>query len=212
MQPYKVCALREAFEEAGVLITAPPPRIPAAEIDAARKKVHASPRYMQSFLTEHNLSLAVSGLHWHANWLTPANIPRRYNAHFFVTTLSNPCNFLPSSDLVETVGVNLYTPREAIEAALAHEITLYPPQFYIMCDMFRLKNYQDYKPPANVVQYCPVPKDGRRFLILPGDDENVRNRMSAETATKSGFVIRGAERRGIPGLHDFSVGSISHKL
>lgn len=210
MGEYKACAIRETFEESGVLISEPHPEISPAEVTSARKKVHDDASYLDVFLKEHNLKLAVSALHHHANWLTPKTVPRRFNAHFFVTTLKNPSNFMPSSDYVETVGVNMYSPREAIDAALSSTISLYPPQFYLMCDLLNLKDYTKYTAPKKVIQYCPEPRG--TYLALPGDGGDAVNRVEIGKPTKSGFVIKGARRKNVPDFHDFEVKNTSTKL
>lgn len=115
----RLCALREAFEETGLLL------IPATSSDAAvtraigpheagmtdaewstaRTSVHDDARNFLPFIRHvmqrssattknvKSLSVALQPLHHHSNWVTPRNMVRpakRFDTHFFITVLDTP--------------------------------------------------------------------------------------------------------------------------
>jgi nucleoside diphosphate-linked moiety X motif protein 19 len=156
MQTVKLCAIRETFEESGVLLFEPTTSADGPkqkEIEEKwrkvddrtktqlREKVHSSGRKFVD-LFEKNLGKevrpAVSRLtHW-ANWVTPLMLPRRFDTHFFISVLPSasspdaspdetPYYKLASSDGVETSIAEWLTPTQAIRRALAHTANLSYP-------------------------------------------------------------------------------------
>lgn len=153
MQTVKLCAIRETFEESGVLLFEPTTPSEAAHQKEAEEKwrlvgdrakaklredVHSSGKefvtlFDQSFAK--GVRPAVSRLtHW-ANWVTPLMLPRRFDTHFFISVLpssSSPASSpddtpyykLASSDGVETSIAEWLTPTQAIRRALAHTANL----------------------------------------------------------------------------------------
>ncbi len=80
----------------------------------------------------------------YSNWITPRSVVRpakRFDAHFFITVLDTPDVFGSdkslqiSADGAETLSLRLQTPREIMYAGITDQISLFPPQFYILADL-----------------------------------------------------------------------------
>jgi 8-oxo-dGTP pyrophosphatase MutT (NUDIX family) len=75
-------AVRETFEETGVLLTAP-----AHDLSAYRVEVEAGRLAFPTLLRRYQLGVDASAVRPWARWVTPPGQPRRYDTHFFVAAL-----------------------------------------------------------------------------------------------------------------------------
>jgi 8-oxo-dGTP pyrophosphatase MutT (NUDIX family) len=86
-----VAAVRETFEESGVLFASPGPDAPfvadTTEFEAERRALDAGELDFHEFLTARGLTLRADLLGAWAHWVTPAFEPRRYDTRFFVATV-----------------------------------------------------------------------------------------------------------------------------
>lgn len=175
MQSLKLCALRETFEETGLLLlpssTPSPCGLPtsravghqeagmsAEEWAHARNDVHHNAVDFAPFLRKVSEKLGLRGtlgkgehvlpelapMAHYSNWITPRSVVRpakRFDAHFFITVLDKPDVFGDkeslniSADGSETLSLRLQTPREIMYAGITDQISLFPPQFYILADL-----------------------------------------------------------------------------
>ncbi|KAI8587466.1 NUDIX hydrolase domain-containing protein [Geranomyces variabilis] len=112
---YFIAAIRETFEESGVLLTQPAPQMSSADLHAWRKKVHSDPRLFIEFCKAANIRPDVQGLiHW-SNWITPPVEVSRFDTHFFLTVL-NESHADTQCDGVETLELEWLTPQQAVDA------------------------------------------------------------------------------------------------
>src|SRR5919197_4614896 len=83
----RACAVREVFEETGILLAtgARPPS--PAERGAARRRLLAGELEFFVFLARDGLSVDGERLHVAGRWITPEHSPVRYDAHVFVARL-----------------------------------------------------------------------------------------------------------------------------
>ncbi len=128
---YWVAALRECFEEAGVLLaygptagTAAHPGVRRGELlsfaapeDEARFATHRSAlnagrRRFVDVCTEEGLELAADAVQYFAHWITPRGAPRRYDTRFFVAAA--PPKQTALHDASETVEHLWTSPDEAL--------------------------------------------------------------------------------------------------
>ena len=75
-------AVREIFEETGVLVTVPP-----ADLSSARADVEGGRISFGGLLRERGLASTPVRLRPWARWVTPAGETRRYDARFFIAAL-----------------------------------------------------------------------------------------------------------------------------
>lgn len=123
-----VAALRELFEEAGVLLTHIDGHAGVvldaenrAVLDTLRPEVQAGRSLVQIAL-ERGLALAPEHLVYFSHWITPVVSPRRYDTRFFVA--EDRAEQDASACGVETVEGDWFTPVAMLERAAAGAATL----------------------------------------------------------------------------------------
>lgn len=179
-----VAALRECFEEAGVMLagtteaagTTPPDlRDPAvAERFAAhRRALNEGRTGMIQVCEEEGLVLATDTLHYVSHWITPQLSPRRYDTRFFVTVV--PPGQEAEHDEGETIDTVWVRPRATLASIDEAEVDLLPPT------TANLRNLAPFRTTAEVMawaaQVTDVPtvlpvvliEDGHVLILRPGD-------------------------------------------
>ncbi|KAJ6531644.1 hypothetical protein DFH09DRAFT_933607 [Mycena vulgaris] len=137
-----VTAIRETFEEAGLLLASGPAPSDAV-LDAARHAIHAGKTPFQAFLTDHGLTADLQALLPFTQWITPVFAPRRFHTQFYVAFLgvASPTGFssgaredrIPKPDGgLEVIAARFLHPDAVLAEFGAGQITLMPPQFYII--------------------------------------------------------------------------------
>lgn len=101
---FRVAAIRETWEECGVLLAAPG-AAPAAEGDFA------------AMLAQRGLRPDVAALAHFAHWITPAPVPKRFDTHFFLAAA--PANQDAVHDGGEAVDSVWIRPLDALAEAEA---------------------------------------------------------------------------------------------
>ena len=136
----EVAALRELFEEAGVLIAVDAAGVPAtaAQAVAIRTRVVAG-EPATAVLAEAGLSWATDTLHPWSHWITPSVEPKRFSATFWVARL--PAGQQPAFDATETVEQRWTTCADAL--ANVGELRLPPPQIRTLYEMLSFDSVAD---------------------------------------------------------------------
>lgn len=113
-------AVRETFEETGVLLTTP-----SADLADAREDVETGRVPFGSLLREHGLSVDAGALRPWGRWVTPAGEARRYDARFFVAALPDG---VEAQDVTsESSSAGWLGPGDALAEAQRGERGLLPP-------------------------------------------------------------------------------------
>jgi len=118
---YYVAAIRECFEESGVLLAR---EASGAPISAARAEslMHWRKKPFREMLDAEDLTIPAGDLAYYGHWITAPGRTRRFSARFFVALA--PQGQQGSHDAAETVHDVWITPREALERAARNEIEL----------------------------------------------------------------------------------------
>lgn len=82
---YYSAAIRELFEESGVLLAEH--RLTATELHAARAALNAGTLAWDQFTRDEKLRLHYDRLHYFSFWITPVGLPKRYSTRFFLAQL-----------------------------------------------------------------------------------------------------------------------------
>lgn len=122
-----VAAIRECFEEAGILLAYDRTGAmldfgdPAVEehFKRLRDQLNAGTVTIQQIAERDNLRLATDRIAYWSHWITPVGEPRRFDTRFFVTHA--PERQTAGHDDWELTSSAWVTPQEAIERALRRE-------------------------------------------------------------------------------------------
>ena len=135
-----VCAaVRETFEESGVLLAGPSPTelVPdSAVLVRDRHRLLDGSLSLGELLGRHGLALRADLLTPWARWITPEISPRRFDTWFFAAAL--PDGQLAGLAAVgpgESDSGTWWRPSAALEAARAGEITLLPPTAVTLAEL-----------------------------------------------------------------------------
>ncbi len=108
---YLVAAVRETFEEVGLLLVDSPPD-PAA-LTPWRDRLNRGEASISTFCVEHGLRLDLQGLSYFSHWLTPPGLPQRFDTRFFIAQA--PAGQLAQADLGEAVELMWLSPQAALD-------------------------------------------------------------------------------------------------
>ncbi|KAF8540472.1 hypothetical protein BDD12DRAFT_920736 [Trichophaea hybrida] len=133
---HRVCALRETFEETGLLLTTTPPPPSSPPLSEIQNSVHSGTLDFQTWINSWGGELLPSHeIRAFTTWITPPRMKRRYEAQMFIITLPGWI----SEDAVvvgdggkEVVGAKWVKPKRAMEMVESGEIVLFPPQMYLV--------------------------------------------------------------------------------
>jgi 8-oxo-dGTP pyrophosphatase MutT (NUDIX family) len=181
---YWVAAVRETFEEAGVLL--------AVDAASGRPVDLASPDVEQRFATlradvdagrvrladavrAEGLRLSVDAIHYAARWITPEGPPRRYDTRFFVAAL--PTGQIAVHDDREAVDSEWRRPADALARFARGELALLPPTVGMLRILAGFSRAADAVAAAAAQQDGPdraalLTGEGASWrVVLPGDSD-----------------------------------------
>ncbi len=125
----RVAAIRETFEECGVLLARPAgcPVMYGAQTQAAiaerhRQAVHKSERTMAEVAAAEGFQLACDALVPFAHWITPATMAKRFDTHFFAVAM--PWGQKGLHDGHESIDSLWITPQAARDGAAEKRFTM----------------------------------------------------------------------------------------
>ena len=159
---YRICAIRETFEETGVLLS----RTQTDDLDRGklvkfgvahqffnkddvdhwRKRVHDDASEFIKLFQEINCVPDIWSLHEWSNWLTPSlmlkKFSQRFDTVFYKVALKEPPTH-SAKDNKEITHLIYNTPQEIINAWKSRKIILGPPQLYEIARLFQFSTYHD---------------------------------------------------------------------
>jgi len=169
-----MAALREAFEECGVLAGQDSDGLALAE----QLRAHIGQHSWHQSLQQGARPLRTEALLPWSRWITPrqpAVTNKRFDTRFFLTRIDDDQH--ASHDNFETTDSVWLTPLQALTRYAAGEIDLVAPQ---IMSLYQLKAHRTVdaaldearqRPPA-LVEPHPFMEDGRRILTYPGDERH----------------------------------------
>jgi 8-oxo-dGTP pyrophosphatase MutT (NUDIX family) len=176
-------AVRETFEECGVLLAGPRAGIagpePVAALDparlpAARADLVARRRTLGQLLAADGLVLRADLLRPWARWITPEAQPRRYDTAFFVALL--PAGQQADAHTTEAVEATWWYPAEALERWEGGEIQLMAPTIRTLREIAEHPDSTGVLAAAEHREIRPITprmiqRDGAVRIVLPDDPD-----------------------------------------
>ncbi len=170
-----VCAaVRETFEECGVLLAGPTADTVVDDTTPyreARSRLERRELSLAAFLAEEKLVLRADLLRPWANWITPVVEPRRYDTHFFVAVL--PQGQLADGATSEAAEVQWSTPAEALDRWRAGADILLPPTWSQLDALSGFASTADIfaaEPVIDPIMPELTEAGGAKALSFPGND------------------------------------------
>jgi 8-oxo-dGTP pyrophosphatase MutT (NUDIX family) len=143
----RAAAIRELFEEAGILLAYQAEKllaIPEWEIEGFAAYRNAFNKREGSLVemarTEH-LTLATDLLDYFAHWITPEGMPKRFDTHFFLTTV--PDEQRAAHDRLETSEGIWISPAEALARFEREEFPLVFATIYQLRELATFASVQE---------------------------------------------------------------------
>jgi 8-oxo-dGTP pyrophosphatase MutT (NUDIX family) len=121
-------AVRETFEETGVLLT-----VPSADLSGARTDVEAGRVSFGELLRANALSVDAEALHPWSRWVTPAGEVRRYDTRFFLGVM--PADVEAQDVTSESSSAGWFAVGDALERAQRGELGMLPPTIMTLASL-----------------------------------------------------------------------------
>ena len=180
---YAVAAVRETFEEAGVLLATQSSGVPVcgdteelqSRLESLRAQLNEGTISFSEVVAAEKWNLALDSMVYWDHWITPEQEERRFSARFFLAEM--PPGFRPVHDSMETTDSGWFTPSAILERYEQDRLTLAPPTLRVLIELQEfgsLARVRQIMRERNVPQpNLPVAhRDGGAFyLLLPGDKD-----------------------------------------
>ncbi len=175
----RIAAIRETFEESGILLargqgsdgTVPADLMKGIE-ERHRAALAKSDKTLESILDEERLVLALDLLVPFAHWITPVQLAKRFDTHFFIAAA--PADQAGRHDGHELVDSVWLTPQGAIAANDAGRFKVVFPTLRNLIKLDHCKSVADALRIARatpVVTVLPIltAEGGKRLLRIPAE-------------------------------------------
>ncbi len=181
-----VAAVRETFEEAGVLLAN---ITTGVDLSAARRRLHDGTSFSE-IANDIDMQIDSFALTPYARWITPKMESRRFDTRFYIALL--PKGQHGSHDGTETTSATWLRPSNAIDDMFAGRIKLAPPTVRTLDWLAQFNDTKSVvadacsrKPP--LVRPRLVTGEGGWFLALPGDPEHPEDEAVLPGSTRMIF-------------------------
>lgn len=190
----RAAAIREVFEEAGVLLAYHDEQILAISDAEVARYQHYREAFQQrqgsliDMALAGRLTLATDQLHYFAHWITPAGLPKRFDTHFFIAIA--PEQQEAAYDHLETSAGAWINPAAALAAYERGEFPLVFATIHQLRDLATFSSVPEtiaFTETHHVPVRMPIleQKDGATRVYLPDDAEqgwNVPEHMTKPKA------------------------------
>jgi 8-oxo-dGTP pyrophosphatase MutT (NUDIX family) len=177
---FRVAALRELFEEAGVLLArnsdgqlvALEEDDVRARFDRYRDEIHAGKATLRAVVEQEGLRLALDAIVPFARWLTPPIEVRRFDTWFFLARV--PPRQRPVHDAHESVESEWLPAAAALDRARSGAMHLPPPTWATLRELEGFGSSDaamDWAATRSITGREPLvlEEHGAREILLPGD-------------------------------------------
>lgn len=179
---YWVAAVRECFEEAGVLLAADArgqvvsfdDADVAARFEGARASIHDGSLRLVDLCAAEALTITADAIEYVSHWITPVGERRRFDTRFFVAHA--PDGQVPLHDDGETIESLWVPPGEALTRQRRGELGMFPPT---IANLSFLAEHDSADAALTAAAALPRPDpvqpklrldaDGRVEVVLPDD-------------------------------------------
>ena len=194
---HHVAAVRELFEEAGILLARRVNTIVDLDGDAKerwhqyRQQVATGAMALPEIAEREQVRLALDELAYFAHWVTPEIETRRFDTRFFAAAV--PPNQHAAHDEGETTHGEWLRPADAIARCRRDEIALPPPTWTTLRQLEVFGTVEDVMAWARARRVPPRVQPGfmqegsKRIVLLPGDP-NVE-KVAGFEARETRFVL-----------------------
>ncbi len=182
---YYSAAVRELFEETGVLLARGPGGDwawtascgRAEEFAALRRELNAGGLSWPSILRDYRLQIDCDALHYFAHWITPVRRPKRFTTRFFAAVLpGDQCATHDGGELTDSCWM---TAQQALDADRSGRIALPPPtratlhELTAMTDAGELLRWAARREADGVQSVLPaiVSDTGCERIVMPGSPD-----------------------------------------
>lgn len=170
----RIAAIREAYEEAGILIAEGLDGAHFAEVcdPQVRAAVDRGETAFIDVVKELGVRLRLDALTVFARWITPTMMPKRFDTWFYA--MRAPADQVAAADGREAVDAEWIAPAEVLRLADAGERTVIFPTRMNVQLLAEANSAQDCVTRAEkreLVTVLPVVevRDGARFLVIPSN-------------------------------------------
>jgi len=192
---YGVAALRETFEEAGVLLVrqAQQREDDLERICSRRLAEPLSRGWFRELIVSEGWILAFNRLKRWAHWITPELMKRRYDTRFFLTVLSEEQVCRP--DRHETIHGLWITPREGLMGNLDGRIPLSPPTLVTLHELSGYRRMKDFESALESRSWGAslfprlVPMENGAVIIEPWDPHHRQDVITFDLQTLEKAVL-----------------------
>ena len=168
----RAAAIRELFEEAGVLLAyrdgeiLPIPEEQVAHFDGYRRAFQQRQGSLEGMARAARLMLATDRLGYFAHWITPEGMPKRFDTHFFITTA--PAEQQAAHDRLETSEGIWIAPAEALARFERDEFPL------VFATIYQLRELAAFDSVKAALDHCAIHRVPTRIPVLVQEDGKAR--------------------------------------
>ncbi|MFT5691510.1 MAG: 8-oxo-dGTP pyrophosphatase MutT (NUDIX family) [Oceanicoccus sp.] len=176
---YYVAAIRETFEEAGIMLALIGESDKLLSMSAAADKaryheyrglVHSGELPLSQIIETEDLILDTASIHYVARWITPPVVPKRFDTRFFLARM--PQDQHPIHDDKELVNSGWFEPADLIKRAAAGEIAVMAPTLRMLESLVPFEKADD------AMQAASIGRDAIRVPFSDGKDSSIPAALS----------------------------------
>lgn len=164
---FRIAAVRETFEEAGIWLGERPPP------DDTRDPLNRGELDFGALITEHGSSIDLGRLVRWSWWITPEAEPKRYDTRFYAAR----CADVGSHDTTENVDSRWVCPAWAVHHGSVREFPMAPPTWWTLFELAQLGSVDAVfaaaptRPELPILPIMRFEEQGMQ-LLLPGHPDH----------------------------------------